>query len=479
MARKKKDNPLVAILLGPAIAFVAMTALWHNEGRFDYYKAAKATTPVGVGGSYQEGATVSMTGPMDRELTLAGDYVSSLVGYLTVRRSAQIYSWEENKDSDGDVGYSLGWNSHVESISRNHGVHQRLSARRIAPDEYRLGEWRVDADRLDIVDPREPIPPQSLTLSENGQALELTPEEDYFYLRKGQPKNLGDERISYSGIPVPAVATYFGDKEGDRGVAHVGEVKTGWISQLIHDMGLLHHLAAGEREAALKAVKASLARLKWLVRAIGTFAVVMGYLIFFSGLFSILLYIPLVNRIAELGILIASLVFGIATSLLTITVSYTINHPIVLLAIVGTVAAILIVSRNKRQQARAAAQKALVRELGHLPSARELAERQFAGMARVALADGQLDDKEKKLLQAWAERRRFSGEDVAGWLAAVEQDSADAGVRSEQDLQLLVQLALADQDLSPFELKKLYQAGEQLGYTKGKVRRMVTQARAA
>ncbi len=479
MGRKKKNNPLAGILIGPALGFVAVAALWHNEGRFDYYKAAKATAPVGVDGPPPGARTVSVTGAMDQGLTLSGDYVRSFEGYLTVRRSAQIYAWDRDEDSDGNVTYDLEWSSSVESNSRNHGVEQRLSSATIERDEYQVGDWWVDSRKLDFVDPSESIPPRGLTLSSGGNQLELAPEDDYFYLRKGQPKNLGDERISYSGVPVPAVATYFGAMRDGRGVAHVAEVKTGWVSKLIHDTGLLHHLAAGERDAALAAVKASLARLKWLVRILGTVGAVVAYLIFFSGLFAVLLYLPIVGRIAELGVLVASLVFGVGTSFLVILTSYVLHHPLVLLAILGAVVAVVMISRRRRQRARAAAQEALTRELGHLPTARELAERQFIGMARVALADQQLDDKERKLLEAWAERRGLSDDDVARLLAAAKQEWARGETRSEQDLTLLIQLALADQDLSPFELKKLYQAGEQLGLTKGKVRRMVTRAQAA
>lgn len=479
MANRKKNNPLVGILLGPALGFVALAALWHNEGRFDYYKAARATTPIAADGSYQGGETVSITGPMDQDLTLPGNYVRSFQGYLTVRRSAEIYAWEEDKDSDGDVHYRLGWNSGVESISRNSGVEQRLRSRTFAPEEYLVGDWRVDGDRLDFVDPRESIAPGQLTLSVDGDELELTPEKDYFYLHKGQPDNLGDERVSYSGVPVPATATYFGGLENDRGVAHVGEVKTGWISGLIGDTGLLHHLAAGERGAALQTVKADLARLKWIVRGLGTVGAVFAYLIFFSGLFSILLYIPLINRLAELGIFVASVVLGLITSFLTIVTSYFIHHPLILIAIVGSIIAAAVYFQKRRRQTQATARAGLTREFGHQPTERELTERQLVGMARVAVADGTLDDPEKKVLQKWAEQRGLTGDDVARLLTAAEQETGDLGVRGEADLTLLIQLALADQQLSAFELKKLYQAGEQLGLDRDQVRRRVTRAQAA
>ncbi len=475
MSRKKKQSPFAALLFGPALGFFAATALWHNEGRFDFYKAARATTPIEDLGS-EGGGTVSMTGWMDQGLTLEGDYVESFQGYLRVRRSAEIYSWDEDTDSDGNTTWSLGWHSYVENNSRNTGFQQQLGSRTIAPDEYMVGDWAVEGDRLDIIDSSEAISPNELILSAEGDELTLTPGDGYFFLRKGAAKNLGDERISYSGIPVPGTATYFGLLQAGRGVAHVAEVKTSWVQGMIGDTGLLHHLAGGEREVALAAMKAHLARIKWLVRILGTLGVIVGYLIFFSGFFGILLYIPVVGRIAELGIFLAGLVLGLLTSFLVIVSSYVLHHPLILVAMLGAVVAIALYSRGRRSQARAGAQEALARDFGHPPSERELAERQLAGMARVALADQQLDEKEKRFLHKWAGERGLSEGDVARLLASAEQETAEPGVSSETELHVLIRLALADDHVSAYELKKLFQAGKQLGYTPKQVRTMVSEA---
>ena len=474
--RKKKQNPFAAILMGPAIGFVAVMALWHNEGRFDYYKAAKATTPIEAMGLDGEGRTVSITGWMDQDLTFAGDYVESFRGYLVVGRYAEIYSWEKDTDSDGDVTWSLGWHSYVESNSRNSGVAQQLGSRTIQLDEYMVGDWNVDGDRLDFIDSRQPIPPSELSLSVAGRELELRPEGEYFFLRKGIAEELGDERVRYSGVPVPASATYFGLLRADRGVAHVAEVKTGWVHQLIGDTGLLHHLAAGDREVALQAMKADLARVKWLIRILGTLGAILAYLVFFSAFFRILMYVPVINRIAELGILLVSLILGLVTACLTIVTSYAIHHPLLPVTILGAVVALVLYSRRRGRRAQAGAREALAREFGHPLSERELAERQFVGMAQVAMADRQLDKKEEETLHKWAAQRGFSEDDVTRLLASAERETAETGVGDEQHLATLIQLALADGNVSAYELKKLFQAGKQLGRSPKEVRMMVADA---
>ena len=58
----------------------------------------------------------------------------------------------------------------------------------------------------------------------------------------------------------------------------------------------------------------------------------------------------------------------------------------------------------------------------------------------------------------------------------MEQASAEPGVSSETELHVLIRLALADDHVSAYELKKLFQAGKQLGYTPKEVRGMVAEA---
>lgn len=118
----------------------------------------------------------------------------------------------------------------------------------------------------------------------------------------------------------------------------------------------------------------------------------------------------------------------------------------------------------------------MAREVGHPLSERELAERQLVGMARVAMADQKMDEKEAKFLRKWASQRGLSEDDVGRLLASAEQETAEAVLGGEQNLGMLIQLALADGDVSAYELKKLFQAGRQLGHSPKEVRLMVVEA---
>ena len=81
--------------------------------------------------------------------------------------------------------------------------------------------------------------------------------------------SLGNERLIYTGMPVPRTATYFGKYNGSSGVPHQAQVKDGWIDGLIGDTGILHHLGAGEREIALSTMNVHITRLNWIGRTAG------------------------------------------------------------------------------------------------------------------------------------------------------------------------------------------------------------------
>ena len=118
---EKKDSKWLGLMIGPLISCCAVVALWKNETRFDYHRAAAATDSVQSPRDATNGQLISLTGPMDQSLTIQGTYVDSFTGYLQVRRVAEIYAWDREEDSDDGVTWTLRWMSSVEGNSRNSG----------------------------------------------------------------------------------------------------------------------------------------------------------------------------------------------------------------------------------------------------------------------------------------------------------------------------------------------------------------------
>jgi DnaJ-domain-containing protein 1 len=92
----------------------------------------------------------------------------------------------------------------------------------------------------------------------------------------------------------------------------------------------------------------------------------------------------------------------------------------------------------------------------------------LAWMVKTALADGQLDDRERALLESVAARHRVPPDRLEGMLAAARSGTldvpapVDAGDAREH-LRAIARVALADGKLAPAENALLRNAGRRLG----------------
>ncbi|WP_417744651.1 TMEM43 family protein [Rosistilla oblonga] len=477
MARNEKSR-WGGIVIGPVIMLAAMAALWCNETRYDYYKAAAKTTEVAAPADAKPGTNFSLTGSMDPELTYSGKYVDSFTGYLTVARSAEVYCWDRDKDDDR-VRWSKKWMSSVENNSRNNGIHQQCSSTSLHPPEYRVGELPVDSQLIEFVDAYNPISPSSLTLSQAGTNLRLQPQSEYFYLSKGQSDNLGDERVRYTGIPVPAVATYFGQSASGRGVADQSHRRTGFINQIIQDSGNLHYIVAGDRKTALASMKSHIQRLKWIVRAIGTAAVVIGTLILGSTFVGFLFHIPVIGPIAEMGVFLVALLIGLPLALLTILSGYLASHPFILAAILTGIVAIIYWIRKRGQASQQILKQDLDQQYGHQLSYEEMKDLEFLELAQLAFSDAKLDTGEAKVLSRWARKHGWDKTKCDAMIQRAKQNrGTEAAAESNDDhLQNLIRLSMADGSLSNYEVRTIRKVSKQIGYDDKTIREMIDRVR--
>jgi len=464
---------LLGIITGPVITCLALMTIWKNETRFDFYRAAARTQPISAPEDAAEEQRISHTGPMDGGLTMDGHYVQSFTGYLMVRRSAEIYAWDKDEDSDGDVTWDLEWMSAVESNSRNHGVRQQLTTHTFLPREYQVGALSVSSAEIEFVESTRTIGPTSLDATRVG----LRPEGEYFYLRKQRPQRLGDERLRYTGIPVPARATYFGKFETWRGVADTTHQRRGFINQMILDSGILHHLVAGDRRTALAAMKAYIGRLKWIVRGVATAAVVIGLLIFFSTATSALLHIPVLGSLAQAGSVLLALMIGIPLALFTMALSYLLANPLLLLAIVTTLSGMTLFWRNRAMRSRQAVQQQLQTQYGHALTDDEVKRQEFFELVQMALSDGELRSGEAQFLRRWSKKHGWSEHLHNELLSEGKQLKRNVNdqVADEVHLCNLIRLALADDQVTRYEVNTIRTAGRALGYDDRKIRGLTKQ----
>lgn len=471
--KNKKGNGIVfgLVLLGASIG-----AIWKNEHRFDYYKAARDTVVESSVDELETGALFSLSGTMDRDLTLEGLYVESFQGYLEVDRIAEIYAWDRDEDDDG-VSWSKRWMSSLENNERNQGLEKLFRSDTIVPSQYRIGDLPVDSARIQFVDPSRAIPPAGLKLTEAGSSRGLVAREDDFHLAKGDPEQLGDERISYRGVPVPEVATYFGKWGGDLAVAHEAEVKEGILSGIIQDKGLLHHLVAGPRETALTTIKEHLARLKKIVRIVALVVCTLGGGILFASLTRLLVFIPVVgpfiNRVSGwIGMLV-----GLLLGTITLVVAYLTSKPILLAGIAIVFLAVLVLLARNASRKRRRIRDNVAGTLGHVPSPTELGELEFIQLWQLAAGNDGVSADEQACLDRWTRRNGWSEEKVAELTRRAGQERGSTS--DIEKLEALVRYALADGRIDRSELKTLQAAASWIGVGRKQLGLLMSRVQAA
>ncbi len=481
MARNKKNNPLVGLIIGPVLVGLSVMVLWQNEHRFDYHKAARQTVAVTEVAALQPEQVFSYTGSMDKDLTLEGRYVDSFKGYLTIRSRAEIYAWHEDEDDEGHVEWRMQWMSRLESNERNQGITKQLSSNTYLPAAFYVSDLTINTKQLGFVDRFESIAPSSLRLSAVGQESGLETDEDYFYLNKGKEDQLGDERISYRGLPVPAVATYFGKYGNEEAIAHEVVTREGLVSAIIQDTGLLHHLVAGERDGALFTMKAHLQRVKMIVRAVGTAANCFGWMIFFSVFTRLLIHVPLVGPLLQGGVALLGLVLGLVVSVLTIVAGFLTHQPWILLAIALGAGSLIVLLRRNARRSQNAQRSSLEAQLGETLTPERVKELEFIELVRLAEVDDQSNVEEAKYLRNWATHHGWDEAKIEHLLQRAKLDSSagPAPGDSRSHLLQLIQLAMADGDLDEKEMKTIRKAARDVGCKRGELSRLIGQAQHA
>ena len=503
---KKKNSKLASILIGPVLIIGGILALWENEGRFNYFEAAKDAVVISSPLQYA-GEAVSYTSDLDMTIPIEGEYVVRFESYHVINRRAQIYSWDEDTDSDGHTTWRKRWSSSLESNSRNSGLQQRLSSTHLYPEKYSLGELVISPTDIHFVDEYSPGRHYTLERSQKARSLGLDWRSGYLYLDKGRSDKLGDERISYRGIPNAEVASYFGVVEGEKGVGRQFEENNGIISGIIANDGILHHLVNGERDESLIKIEADFTRTVWYTRLGGTAAIIFGINTFLSAFMSLLYRIPLFGNLVEYSVFVISLLLGLPIALIVIFSSLVV-HNLVSIAlpvfiIVG--GAVYFVRRSRatgrnarrvlssrlsereseasprqhqpyaatsdlektsglasrRQGGTADEEGDFVFEIGHesLPKI----ERIFLHLATMALADGGLKKRENKMLVNWGVDNGVEKERIKELFIQAKSAEVDMGETSRTDLELLACMALVDGELSRSEWKLLTKIAEKMG----------------
>lgn len=365
--------------------------------------------------------------------------------------------------------------SQLENNSRNRELKRRLSSAAFSPPSYEVGDLSISAGMLQLADKARQISPRELKLRRKG----LNREGTFFYLRKNRFDDMGDERVCYSGVPVPKIATYFGKFDHQKGTADHTRQEADLFSVMIQDTGILHHIVAGDRKAALATMKRHLRGQKWMVRGVAAACVVFGFYLLFATVFGVLFHIPFIGRIAQAGAFALALVIGLPVAMITVIASYLVTHPLVLATVLVTSVTLMVLLRRRGKLSQTALKKDLVEHYGETLDEYKLKELEFLELAQLALSDYEFEDKEKRFLVRWAHKHHWDRDKCKEMLRQAKQlhDAPDTKASSDEHLINLIRLALADGTLTQYEIQSIRRVAKTLGHEDAKIRKLIHRVR--
>lgn len=447
--------------MGSVLVGGALLCLWANEGRFDYHAAAAKARVIGSPGQAMESHAIAYTRSLE-PVSFAGDYVTQFEDFLTVHRIAEIYCWKKKRRER----WEKEWSRSLNRNHRNDGLSQTLSSRQLKAKAYHLGDLEISPRKLHFADDERTLSPSSLPLSEQGQAAGLKIANQYFYLRKhpGAEDQLGDERMKYVAVPAAKSATYFGSIRDQVGTAKVFEEKSGIVSVIIKDDGILHHLVNGNRDAALATLKGHIQRLRWMVRGIGSLVSMTGVAVILSPLIHLFMGVPVLGRLVRGGVKLISILVGGFLAIVTMGASWLAHHPVIAMLVILVLSGAGFWLSILRKRSTNNASKVMERlETTSFSASDDSTEKNikrpehvFQHLVKIAVADGNFDQTENTFLANWARERKIPDERIEALFNEAKGDHElhpmDA---TREDLYYLISLSLADGHLSAKELQRI------------------------
>ncbi len=487
MASKKENSLIARFLFPPLIIVTAVLCLWENEGRFDFYKAAKESVAISSSeiNQTQSIGAISYTGT-NHPSPIFEEYVGKFEGYLMISRSTEIYSWEETSSKKGSK-WSLGWHSSLQSNSRNHGLVKKLTNAGRYPDQYKIDRFVIFPKQIHFVDTTIPLATTTMKLTEQGKSLGLAfgPSGDgnYLYRRLYQERQLGDERVRYDGVPVEQIITYFGKIENSHGMVKQYDIKKSWVSALILNDGILHHLVNGTRLVALEKIRAYFKMLKWLIRGLGMLGLFFGFCFILEKFVHVLLDLPLIGDIVSFGVWGASLLMALLVGASTMILSMLSNNLQITFPIIAGILLMTYYLFKSHKTTKANAREFLQRNSpGPLTPEFEnqRKEQTFITLVKLALMEEGLSPKENRFLVSWGKKQGLSEETMTQLfhLHQGRKDSSAIPLKiNMQDFTILISLALCDGFLSSKELAHITTLAQQLNLGPQDVKNIIHQVK--
>jgi hypothetical protein len=357
-------NSFVGMLFGIILFVVAFPVLWFNEGRTNMATVAQASVLVD-GASVNrdtEGKQVAVNGTLTSDQRL-GDLPYLAAGpYIQLDRKVEMYAWVEHKSTETrkDAGgsstttttytYDKQWTSTPEdSQSFEHPQGHAnpalpLKSTSLVVPSAHVGAYAINTSDITLPDAQD--------INLGSPSVELVGDHrvvgNYILLGRGSfdTPQLGDVRISYSGVSANTQAIAFGKQQG-----------AALIPYLTPKNDRLYRVFVNtDREGAIQTMGTEYQVMGWILRLVGFLMMWIGLCLCFEPITTFLDVLPFLGNAGRFVIGLAMFGVALLLSAITIVISMLVHNLLALIVVFGLLIGGVIVWGNmRRRQSQAAA----------------------------------------------------------------------------------------------------------------------------
>lgn len=364
------------IFFGFVLIIIGIGLLFWNEGRAVKTHRALVESQAQVATvNAQEilpamnGKLVHISGEATTNEVLADDLLPVSATALKLRRDVETYQWEENSTSEENkkVGgstetvttyeYRKVWTSQqIDSSNfKQQAGHENpdnvpYESQTWTAGEVAIGAYTLSSAHKNKINNFEPhkIPEAALPegVSRQGQQL-------YYGVDPKKPQ-IGDQRIGFQ-VVLPQTYSAVGSLSGSQLTAHTAS--NGRSIALVQ-------AGSHTADAMFEQAKNENSVLTWIVRAIGSIILIIAFSMILRPLSVVADVIPFIGNIVEMGTSFVAFILGIVVALVTVCIAWIVYRPLLGLALLLVVAALIYWLRSKSKSVAQAQVAALENSAG-------------------------------------------------------------------------------------------------------------------
>lgn len=357
-------NSFVGVLLGIILFLVAFPVLWFNEGRTNMATIAKASVLVDSASVNQqtEGQQVALAGTLASDEQLGDRPYLAAGTYIQLNRKVEMFGWVEHKSTETqkDVGgsstttttynYDKQWTSSPEDSqafehSQGHiNPALPIQSTTLVVSAAHIGAYTINPADITLPDAQAiNLNNDIVSVNENSRLM-----GSYIMLERGSSDTpqLGDVRISYSGVAANTQAIAFGKQQGAALVPYLSAKNDRLYRVFVNT----------DRAGAIQQMSTEYEMIGWILRLVGFMLMWIGLSLCFGPITAFLDVLPFLGSAGRFVIGLVALPVALTLSIITIVISILAHNILALIVVLGLlIGGVMLWSKVSKQRIQSAA----------------------------------------------------------------------------------------------------------------------------